>query len=294
MQSKRIVFALVVCLIFPVARGASAQGLFEEEGGGSITLPAGAKVLHDLPYGSDPKQRIDVYLPAQPMAQAPVIFMVHGGGWRWGDKTNSRVVQNKIDHWLPKGFIFISVNNRLLPEADPLKQADDVAAALAFAQREAPKWGGDPGKFILIGHSAGAHLVLLLAADPGAAESSGAKPWLGTVSLDSGAIDVPRIMNNRHFRLYDQAFGKDPDYWHRASPLYRLKAGAAPMLLVCSAQRQLSCPEADDMAAMAKLKGVTATVLKENLKHGQINEELGLPGAYTEAVDAFVGGIMGR
>ena len=62
------------------------------------------------------------------------------------------------------GIIFVSVDYRMLPQQDALAQADDVARALAFAQSRARSWGGDPGKFILMGHSAGAHLVALLAA----------------------------------------------------------------------------------------------------------------------------------
>lgn len=70
-------------------------------------------------------------------------------------------------HWRTKKaysgrLLFVSVENRLLPEADPLVQAQDVAAALAAAQRKVQTLGGDPRRFVLMGHSAGAHLVALL------------------------------------------------------------------------------------------------------------------------------------
>jgi acetyl esterase/lipase len=289
MRRSIATFALTLMFAAVAASPGFAQQLEEEGADHVFDAPAGVKILKDIAYGPDPKQRMDVYEPATlAPGGAPIIFMVHGGAWRFGDKSNSRVVENKVKYWLPKGFIFISVNNRLLPEADPLKQADDVAAALAFAQKEAPKWGGDPGRIILMGHSAGAHLVLLISADPSRALAAGAKMWRGTVSLDSGAIDVTAIMQDRHLPLFDRAFGQDPEFWRAVSPIYQLKAGGPPLLLVCSGRRMRSCPEADRLAAAVKPKGGAASVLREDLSHGEINERLGLPGAYTKSVDAFI------
>lgn len=74
-----------------------------------------------------------------------MIFMVHGGAWMIGDKGNKGVVDNKVKRWAPQGFVFISANYRLCPAADPLKQARDVARALAFAQSQAGSFGADPG-----------------------------------------------------------------------------------------------------------------------------------------------------
>ena len=168
---------------------------------GRLALPAGVRQLRDLAYGSDREQRMDVYLPQQAKLQAagaPVILMVHGGAWRIGDKAHKPVIENKVARWVPKGFVFVSVNYRMQNSVTPLQQAEDIARALAAAQGKAASWGADPTKFILMGHSAGAHLVALLAAAPQGARKFGAAPWLGTVALDSAALDVPQIMNARH------------------------------------------------------------------------------------------------
>ncbi|RFC36436.1 MAG: alpha/beta hydrolase fold [Candidatus Nitrotoga sp. LAW] len=148
-----------------------------EDGGHAepVSLPSGGRLVSDLAYGRDNQQRMDVYLPQQANG-APVIFMVHGGAWRWGDKGATAVVQNKVARWVSKGFIFISVNYRLLPKARPLEQAQDIASALATAQSRATSWGGDPRKFIVMGHSAGAHLTALLTASPDMAFKRGVKP----------------------------------------------------------------------------------------------------------------------
>jgi acetyl esterase/lipase len=244
-------------------------------------------VRKNVAYGPDEEQRFDVYAP--PLAKgAPAILMVHGGGWQIGDKDMRRVVDNKLARWLPKGFVFITVNYRLLPKAGPLDQARDVARALAVAQEKAASWGADRNRFILMGHSAGAHLIALLASKPELAAEQGASPWLGSVLLDSGALDVPFIMGNRHLPLYDRAFGKDPAYWQAVSPFHQLARAGTPLLAICSSQRRIACPEAQRFVAKANSLGTRAAVLEQDLSHGQINETLGEESKYTTAVEAFM------
>ncbi|MBI2770634.1 MAG: alpha/beta hydrolase [Burkholderiales bacterium] len=257
---------------------------------GEGTLPAGARVLHDLAYGADPLQRFDVYLPAR-TAQAPVLFMVHGGAWAFGDKAGRGVVQNKAAHWLALGYAFISVNYRMLPQAQPLEQAADVARALAAAQQQAPSWGADPQRFVLMGHSAGAHLVALLNAAPALAQQQGARPWLGAVSLDSAALDVTKIMQERHVRVYDRAFGTDAAYWQAVSPLHVLTRDAKPWLSICSTQRSDSCPQSVAMERKASSLGLRAAVLEQDLSHADISRRLGEPGPYTDAVTRWIAAL---
>ena len=252
---------------------------------------ASANILRDIPYGSDPRQRFDVYLPARPAANAPVIFMVHGGGWRTGGKAETAVVENKAPYFTGRGYVFVSINYRMLPDADPLAQAQDVALALAAAQGKAAGWGGDPRRFILMGHSAGAHLVALLSAQPSLAAGSS---WLGTVALDSGALDVPQIMEQRHMRLYDEAFGSDPAFWRKVSPAHVLQPGAQPMMLVCSSQRDSACRQAADFAHRLRAAGARAEVLEQAKSHREINLQLGADERYTAAVQAFIDSLLPR
>lgn len=268
----------------------AAQGS-GQTAGAQVAIPAQTRVYRDIAYGNHPKQRMDIYVPGG-ATNAPVIFMVHGGAWAIGSKSASRVIDNKVAYWLPKGFIFVSVDNRLLPEADPLVQAQDVAKALASAQERVRSLGGDPRRFVLMGHSAGAHLVTLLSADPNMATRVGAKLWRGTIGLDSAAYDVTEIMKSSHPRLYDRAFGSDPAFWRRASPSAQLLPAARPMLLVCSSTRRTSCAQAEGFEARARTVGVRATVLPVAKSHSAINEDLGKPGSYTVAVDRFVQGVV--
>jgi acetyl esterase/lipase len=250
----------------------------------NVAVPPGVRRLADLAYGRDPAQRLDAYLPEHPNGR--VIVMVHGGGWRRGDKAMGPVVDHKLAHWSVRGDVFVSVDYRLLPQADPLRQAADVATALVYVQAHARDWGADPADVVLMGHSAGAHLIALLSANPSLAGN--AMTWRGTVSLDSAALDVPALMHSRHPSLYDDAFGRDPAYWRAASPQQNLSAKAPPMLLVWSSERRNSCPAAREFAESAHALGVRAQVLPQARSHGEINADLGLPGAYTDAVDAFL------
>lgn len=245
------------------------------------------EVIDDVAYGPSPSQRMDIYLPPD-LQNAPALLMVHGGAWMVGDKATADVVANKARHWLAKGYVFISVNTRLVPEADPIEQAEDVARALAAAQSMSGVWGGDPDRFALIGHSSGGHVVALLAADPEITTAQDARPWLGTIVLDSGGFDMPEIMGRRHMDFYDQAFGADPDFWRAASPTHRMAVAPDPMLLVCSSLSKTSCPQAQTFAEAVAETGGRATVLPVALSHMALSNDLGLPGSYTGAVDSFL------
>jgi acetyl esterase/lipase len=257
-------------------------------------LPEHAQVRRDLPYGGDEDQALDVYSMEGAASARPLIVMVHGGAWAKGDKNYRGVVEGKVTHWLPRGFIFVSVNYRMLPELDVGGQADDVARALAYVQKHAREWGGDPARVTLMGHSAGAHLVALLSADPARAARFGAGRWNATVALDSAALDVASIMQRRHLGLYDRAFGQDPLLWRQLSPLHQLSAGAVPVLAVCSTLRpDQPCEQARDYTARAKELGVDGAVLPQELKHGEVNKELGAEENYTAAVDRFIAAHSG-
>jgi acetyl esterase/lipase len=257
----------------------------------TIQLPSGAHVVRNVAYGPDSNQVFDVYIPRD-ARDAPVLFMVHGGGWRSGSKSSRGVVQNKINYFLPRGYIFVSADYRLINQSavTVMTEVDDVARVLAYAQQHAKEWGGDSSSFVLMGHSAGAHLVTLLSSVPSIWKKAGAMPWLGTVALDGAAYNVVQIMKRRHYRLYDLAFGTDPRFWEEVSPTLRLNAAPPPVLLVCSSLRADSCGAARAYAEKANSFGGRSKVevMPTPLTHGEINAQLGEASSYTEAVAHFI------
>jgi arylformamidase len=251
------------------------------------SLAPDAMAMREIAYGPDPAQRFDVYLPARTEG-APTIFYVHGGGWRRGDKAMHGLIDAKQKRWTAAGAIVISTNYRMLPDTDPVEQARDIARAVAKAQDTVASLGGDPNGFALMGHSAGAHLVALLAASPSMIRQFGVKPWRASVLLDGGAIDTEATMQDRNLPLFDNAFGKDPAYWRAASPLAQLNARTAPVLAVCSSTRRDSCPANRRFLDKAARFGTRTQLLAKPLSHMQINRDLGEDNDYTREVEAFL------
>ncbi|HYM85111.1 MAG TPA: alpha/beta hydrolase [Pseudoxanthomonas sp.] len=295
---KKIVITLfaLVCLGH-VATSSAAQGFRERlaaaraasvQPGKIPSVPAGTRVLRDVSYGIDPRQTFDVYLPAV-TKDAPVMLFVHGGGWVNGNKDNPGIVENKAAYWLPKGYVLVSTNYRMRPDAAPLDQARDVARALAEVQKHAPQWNVNPAQVTLMGHSAGAHLAVLVGASNKLWRAAGAVRPLGVVSLDSGALDVPLTMARPPLPgIYERAFGDNQADWIAASPFHQLTADAPPMLIVCSSRRRDVCAQSEAFKQKASTLGVRVEVLQQDLTHGEINRDLGKPSAYTRAVDAFL------
>lgn len=244
--------------------------------------------VREVAYGPDPLQRYDLHLPAQVDRRTPLVVYVHGGGWRHGDEAAPGTIGPKRDRWVAAGAAFVSVDYRLLPAADPLTQAGDVARALAAVQRHAARLGADPSNLVLMGHSAGAHLVALVTVSPSLRQGAGVRPWAGTVLLDSAAVDVPALMGAPHPVLYDRAFGNDPTYWQAASPLQQATARTAPVLAVCASGRNHSCGQNRRLLERLARHGTRTRLLPEPLDHRQINRLLGEDNAYTHAVEAFM------
>src|SRR5262245_1744620 len=120
------------------------------------TASAQAKlnVKRDIPYAesADPRQKVDIYSP-EGAKNLPVVFWIHGGGWQTGDRTN---VQVKPQAFVDKGFVFVSTGYRLLTNVDMGTIFRDIAKSVRWVHDHATEYGGDPNRFLVMGHSAGA------------------------------------------------------------------------------------------------------------------------------------------
>ena len=257
----------------------------------NIQTTAKMNSLKNVAYGHHPEQIMDIYFPSKPLAEkqpAPLIVMVHGGAWSIGDKNNTAVVKNKVEYWGKRGWIFISINYRLLPDATVQQQTQDVAAALIYIQNHASDWHANPKQLVLMGHSAGAHLVSLLSTRP-AWLTSQPQAWRTTIALDSAAYDIEKIMQARHARFYDQAFGNQPSNWKALSPTLQLHQALPNFLAVCSTTRpDQPCIQAQQFVQQAQRLGTQAQLLALPLSHIEINRSLGKNNEYTEVVNQFI------
>ncbi|HXI00073.1 MAG TPA: alpha/beta hydrolase fold domain-containing protein [Sphingobacteriaceae bacterium] len=133
-----------------------------------------ARTLTNISYGADPLQKIDVYLPAKRTYNTRVIFVIHGGGFFAGDKSDFSAHSQALSN---AGFAVINVNYRLVdakganttpPERreSAIKvshQLADIRSIIDFADKQATSWIMSSSKWAITGHSAGATLSLLYA-----------------------------------------------------------------------------------------------------------------------------------
>ena len=116
----------------------------------------------DVPYGKDPKQRLDLYFPAQKASNAPVLLFLHGGGFREGDRKQYGYV---AEPFAKRGIITVVASYRLTPAFAHPAQPDDAKAAVAWIYRNIAKHGGNPNAIYVSGHSAGAILTADIGVD---------------------------------------------------------------------------------------------------------------------------------
>ena len=137
-----------------------------------------APTLANVPYGTHPRQVLDVY-QAKSAGLAPVLFYTHGGGWMNGDKGNP----DFLARCLESGISVVAINYRLIPQAqeqkiDPPVKAclDDAARALQFTRSNAAEWHLDKSRIAACGGSAGGFTSLWLAYHPDLADPQSADP----------------------------------------------------------------------------------------------------------------------
>ena len=271
--------------------GAASAGSAVGSASAASVAPAPV-VLRDQAYGPHVRQRLDVYLPAaaQPPVRPRTVFvMVHGGAWTAGDKCCVGLLRH-LARWQSQGHVVVVLNYRLVPEVTPLQQAQDVARALAWVGAHAPDWGADPQRQVWMGHSAGAHLVALVASSAALrqAQQPPLPPWLGTVLLDGGALDVERLMRGPHDGIYDTAFGRGAASWAAVSPAAALTGPTAPVWAACAAHR---CSQAQAYVERVRAvggAGAQAQWLSLPLSHVDFDTQLGAPGDYTEQLERFL------
>lgn len=251
-----------------------------------------ATVNVDVPYGLDGAQKYDVYLPAN-AANAAIIVMIHGGAWAGGDKQADNVAEAKAGHFVSKGYIFVSLNYRLLPQSDPLIQAADVARGIANIQTNASKWGGDKSRIVLMGSGAGGHLAALLSSNPSLASDQGASAWAGAVILETAALNVPALMSTTHNNIYDAAFGANVEFWEDSSPTHLVDASGVPILVVCSTESaENTCSKAGAFKQAADSAGVSVTISPQNIEPWQINSRVGVSSSYTATIEDYIASLL--
>lgn len=231
---------------------------------------------------------LDIYYTDQIDLKKPIVLWVHGGAWTIGDKANS--INDKAALFQSNNYLFISVNYRLSPlpfqinNTDRVKYPDhnnDVADAILWIYHHIADYGGDPERLVLLGHSAGAHLVALTGTNSSFLEQRSIPFSIikGVAAIDTEAYDVLSQVNNE-VDFYINAFGNDSLENTEASPIYHLAANNSyPPFFIAKRGSQQRIEIAN--AFIEALESVSVSVFQVDgsvYTHAEINEAIGLEG----------------
>jgi acetyl esterase/lipase len=181
----------------------------------------------DISYCEGPaeeaaKHKLDIYGP-KGKTNTPVLFFVHGGAWKSGDRSNYVPLGNR---YAREGVVTVVPSYRLAPKHPHPAQIEDVAAALAWTVRHIAEYGGDTNRIYAAGHSAGGHLVALLSLDGDYLAKYQLSP-----NILRGVLAWSGVYNLATGESQESVFGKDMLVRRAASPLYHVKAGAPPFVV---------------------------------------------------------------
>ena len=228
--------------------------------------PGSRQAASGIAYGTDERQKLDVYVPEGDATDRPVIVFFYGGSWNSGTRAGYDFVGRAL---ASRGFVTMVPDYRLVPQVRYPAFVEDGAAAVRWAQAHAADYGGDPERMVLVGHSAGAYIAAMLAVD---------ERWLGQ---DRGAVKgLVGLAGPYDFVPFDvaasqEAFGQWPNATE-TQPVTWAGAGDPPALLLTGADDETVQPR-NSRALQAKLtaNGVNARV-KEYPDIGHMNILLAL------------------
>jgi arylformamidase len=246
---------------------------------------------------------LDIYAPKS-AKNAPVMIMIHGGGWQGGDKSNRNLNENKVPFFNQNGFIYVSINYRLSPAVKHPAHIEDVAEAITWIHENIKKYGGDKDKLFVIGHSAGAHLAALIATDERRLKVHKKELSIikGVILLDGAGYDIPMQMKGVGTfggilsDMYVNAFTNDEKVQIDASPVFQIKKGTRiPSFLIFTAgSRRASVLQSTNLVKALKDAGGKAETIDDPTKvHATINSQFGLSDEMiTKKSKEFLDGIL--
>ncbi len=249
----------------------------------------------DIPVGAG--QTVDVHIPdaAEPQGffkikkKVPVLLYVHGGGWVKGDSSR---IYGLSDYANSRGYMLVAINYRPVPKTDIDGQVADVARAIAWTRNNIAQYGGNPKKLVIMGHSAGAHLVSMIGAQKKGGQLS------GIIANDVQAYDMVAYAGLREGidGVYLAAFGTNPSNWIKWSPVTYVRKGSGfpPFLVMYSnSHRPRRAIVSVAFAKELQRRGTRVTLFNgHRYSHGSIATQIGKSAEVTSAVDRFLKAVF--
>jgi len=233
------------------------------------------RCLLDQPYGRDYWQRLDIYLPKRNSGSAlPVLCFLPGGAWINGCKEWLAFMAPALTA-LPS--VFVALSYRHAPAVKFPAQLDDTIEGLAWIFRNISRWGGDPRRVYLGGHSAGGHLAALASLRRDAIEARGLPPDIVRACLPvSAPFDLASDDPVR--RQKAAAFLARPEDVSAASPIAHVGGNRTPFVVTCgTADLPELIPQARRMTSALRDAGSPADLLiLEGRNHFNTHEDCGV------------------
>ncbi|WNZ84970.1 alpha/beta hydrolase [Pseudomonas sp. P108] len=200
-----------------------------------------------IAYGDDPRQKLDVYVPHQPMPGAPVVVFFYGGSWNSGSRVDYRFVGEAL---ASKGIVTVVADYRLYPQVRYPLFLQDGAQAVAWTKAHIREFSGNPQRLYLMGHSSGGYNAAMLALDGELLASVGMSPrdlqgWIGL----AGPYDFLPIKNPEVRPVFFW-----PDSPPQSPPVNHVSRGAPPALLIAATEDDLVNPTRNTGGLASKLR----------------------------------------
>jgi acetyl esterase/lipase len=170
---------------------------------------------------SGPRNLLDVYYPEISGQPKDVLVFIHGGSWKSGKKETYWWLGRNFAH---KNVVEININYSLSPDYQYKQMATDAAAALKWVKNNAARYGGNPDRIFVMGHSAGGHLMALINSDPEFFKQQGIdNPIRGVILNDGFGLDMHEYLlqaqKNEQTAGFLKIFSNDEETWKLGSPL---------------------------------------------------------------------------
>ena len=283
-----ITLALVALALFGLWRWAMAtQSVAVLDRVDGFFTSADAAVSGPIDFGPGPEQHLVIASPQGESAPRPVVVFIHGGSWSHGKAGEYAFVARNLAR---RGYVGVSAGYRLVPGGEFPAMLEDGAAAVRWVRDNIARYGGDPGRIVLMGHSAGAYNAVMLALDP---------QWLSGAGVPPGSIrGAIGLAGPYDFLPLDSegtigAFGKAADP-ARTQPVNFVRSDAPPLLLVTGEADSTVRPRNSQALARAMTQAgrPTTPVIIPGMGHVGILLALARPfegdGAVNEAIFDFL------
>ena len=219
----------------------------------------------DMAYGKANSQILRFWKanPAK-SSKAPIVLFVHGGSWRSGTYLDS-IGSAKVGYLIDKGYAFATVNYTLIPSVTVEEQVQEVANSINYLVENETRLDIDSERFILMGHSSGAHVVTLLGTDTSYLEQAGTSISIvqAVIALDGSNYNAAAEILDNPGQIADNmiyGFGTDMKRLIAVSPTYHAHAPNARAFLLLHAHRHGDTRQAVELAAALNAAGTDTTL----------------------------------